>query len=230
MNVLLKGLVGSTAYGLDNESSDKDYLGIYAEPTIKFHGLDLPINKKATQITKNPDTAMHEVLKFVSLCLKSNPTCNELLWLPADCYVAVSALGEELCRIRKSFFSKKLVYNAYLGYGYQQFKDLENRGGTFGPDLANRTEKHARHLLRLCDQGVELWETGNVTVRVKDPARYIEFGKFIANSDPELALSSARTQLALAEMRMDDSKTWLPDVPDFELANDWLLRVRAFYL
>jgi hypothetical protein len=36
VNILLSGIVGSTAYGLANEHSDIDRLGVYAAPTEEF--------------------------------------------------------------------------------------------------------------------------------------------------------------------------------------------------
>ena len=38
-NVLLSGIVGSTAYGLDTKDSDVDRLGVFAAPTEKLLGL-----------------------------------------------------------------------------------------------------------------------------------------------------------------------------------------------
>jgi hypothetical protein len=152
-----------------------------------------------------------------------------LLWLPEDCYLSASVFGEELCQLRKNFFSRRLVKDAYLGYATQQFKDLERRGGSFGPDLKHRTAKHARHLLRLCDQGVQLWTEGRIEVRVKDPSRYIEFGEMVAESTPKIALDKARKELIKAECLIENSTTWLPDQPGTAIIEAWLKRVRKFY-
>ena len=56
--------------------------------------------------------------------------------------------------------------NAYLGYAQQQFQRLDRRGdGSFSSDTRKRTAKHARHLMRLCRQGYELYTTGRLDVR-----------------------------------------------------------------
>ena len=49
MHVLLSGVVGSTACGLAGPDSDVDRLGVYAAPTIEFHGLYPPLGKNATK-------------------------------------------------------------------------------------------------------------------------------------------------------------------------------------
>ena len=38
-HVILSGIVGSTAYGLNNEGSDVDRLGVFAVPTRALFGL-----------------------------------------------------------------------------------------------------------------------------------------------------------------------------------------------
>lgn len=226
MNILLKGIVGSTAYGLAGPESDQDFLGVFAAPTEEFHGLTLPVDKRATIVSKDPDTAMHEALKFVSLCLKCNPTVNELLWLPDNLYTHKTFHGAGLVDIRKAFFSRRLVRDAYLGYATQQFERMNRRpDGTFGPDLAKRTAKHSRHLLRLVDQGFQIWSTGHLDVRVKDPQKYFEFGERVVNE----GASAAKQALNHAEDKFAGYSTSLPELPDVEIVEDWLRSVRKFY-
>ena len=130
-HVLLSGIVGSTAYGLNGPDSDIiDRLGTYAAPTVQFHGLHPPVDKAASRVTTNPDVTMHEVGKFVKLCLGGNPTAMELLWLKG--YETLTPLGQDLIDIRTSFLSTKKVLDAYLGYATQQFRRLSERNdGSF---------------------------------------------------------------------------------------------------
>lgn len=78
MKVLLKGVVGSTAYGLNHEGSYVDYLGVFAAPNREILGLG---KVQESVNTKDPDTTMHEAKKFVQLCLNGNPSVSEVLWL-----------------------------------------------------------------------------------------------------------------------------------------------------
>ena len=62
--------------------------------------------------------------------------------------------------------------DAYLGYATQQFRKLIARGDeSRSGDLRGRTAKRARHLMRLVDQGLELYTTGTVVIRLSDPER-----------------------------------------------------------
>lgn len=46
--LLIEGIVGSVAYGLNTATSDVDYAGIYVEPTERLLGLHPPSRERAT--------------------------------------------------------------------------------------------------------------------------------------------------------------------------------------
>lgn len=223
---LLTGIVGSHAYGLAGPSSDIDTLAVAAAPTVAFHGLHLPTGKAASKVTNNPDVTTHEAGKYVSLCLAANPTVTELLWLPEDCYLERHPLGDELIAIRQTLLGAHHVRNAYLGYAHSQFKRLADRGTSFSSDTQARTEKHARHLLRLIDSGTQLYTTGHLDVRLDNPDRYREFGRTVA-ADPDRGVELARQALDAAEAAIALESSPLPQDPDPSAAEAWLQRVRA---
>lgn len=218
--VLLSGIVGSTAYGLAHAGSDIDRLGVYAEPAVAFHGLDLPIDRAATRVTHAPDSTLHEARKYCLLALGGNPTASELMWLPAEFYEVRTDLGDELIAIRDAFLSAPRVRDAYLGYASQQLGRLVNK------DLRAvepaKVAKHARHLARLAHQGRELYATGCLRIRLADPEWFRDFGDRVA-MDP----NSARELLAETEKFFDTARSPLPDTPDEGVVRRWLLGVRT---
>lgn len=218
MNILLQGVVGSTAYGLAGPHSDVDRLGLYAAPTRAFHGLRLPIDRAASVVVHDPgDLTLHEARKYCLLALSANPTAIELMWLPS--YEIATPLGLELVGIRSAFLCAPRVRDAFLGYAEQQLIRLTSKG------TDRRTPKHARHLLRLLHQGERLYATGELTVRLPDPQRYHDFGTAVA-ADPDLA----RVALDEARQRFSTIETALPDRPDEATVEAWLLRVRDVHL
>jgi hypothetical protein len=223
VNVLLKGVVGSTAYGLNHENSDVDYMGVFAAPTSEVLGLG---KVQESVVSKDPDTTLHEAKKFVTLCLNGNPSVSELLWL--DRYEYVDNLGDDLIGLRRSFLSAKKVRDSYLGYATSQFERLKNRGdGSFSADTRKRTEKHARHLVRLVEQGFHLYRSGELVVNLRsnaseiDPDWVFQVGSRIAD-DP----SRAEKYMRQAEVRFDSTKTAILGEPDVAAVERWLLRVR----
>jgi hypothetical protein len=146
MEILLAGIVGSTAYGLATPDSDIDRLGVFAAPTRSLLGLRTP---RESIVTTAPDRTLHEARKWCDLALGGNPTVMELVWLPDDLYETRTPFGDELIGIRSAFLSAKRVRDAYLGYATQQFRKLERRieevrkqptGVSYPPNTLSRHE------------------------------------------------------------------------------------------
>lgn len=187
--VVLRGVVGSTAYGLAREGSDVDELGVFAAPARHVAGLFWSSDKETVHRTgPEVDYTLHEVGKFIRLALRCNPTVTELLWL--ESYTVHTAGGELLIGARESLLSRDLVRDAYLGYARAQASRLRAFAGALnakeeeGEDPLTgawrRRAKHGRHMLRLLRQGRQLLEEGQLTVRVDDPEEYWAFDNYTA--------------------------------------------------
>lgn len=223
-DVLLEGVVGSVAYGLDHPDSDIDYAGIYIEPTARLLGLHPPSRERATRKGRgDADATYHELGKAMSLMLSCNPTASEILWLPE--YTHTSAFGEELVALRSCFLSEKRVRSSFFGYATSQFHRLLERG-RFQGSLETRREKHARHTMRLLWQGYELYTTGVLPIRVPDPDAVREFGRRTA-AEPDAA--NARALIDEYDRKFAAARTVLPAAPDEAPLEDLLLRVRRAY-
>jgi uncharacterized protein len=212
MNLLIRGVVGSTAYGLNHEGSDVDYLGLYAVDTQQLLGLDLPDLEKAVEY-KNPDTKYYEALHYCRLALKSNPSILELMWLNE--YDVMTSAGEALISIRVAFATQQYVKAAYLGYANQQYDKL------LKDKRFEKRAKNARHFMRLLRQGADLYRTGELQVRLDRPDVITDFGDLIADGH----LNIAKRAMEIAEETFAKPSA-LPETPNREAVNDWLLGVR----
>lgn len=213
-NIILEGITGSKAYGLDHADSDEDVKGVYVAPTADVLGL---FGIKETVDHTEPDWAYHELGKFLKLALRCNPTILELLWLEG--YTVRTKFGHMLVDNRHLFLSN-IVYKSYGGYAISQARKLNARGGTFGEGRNKRYSKHARHCFRLLYQGQELLETGKLTVRVT-PAmrkRLFEIG--------ELPVDELVSLFETEFTKFDQIKSVLPEQPDTGAINKLLLRIR----
>src|SRR3990167_7421171 len=121
-NIILEGITGSKAYGLDTETSDEDIKGIYVAPTQDILGI---FNVKETYDHVDPDFCYHEVGKFIQLAIKANPTIYELLFL--DGYLVLEKFGKILVDNRHLFLSNT-VRHSYGGYALSQAKELLETG------------------------------------------------------------------------------------------------------
>ncbi|HLL72970.1 MAG TPA: nucleotidyltransferase domain-containing protein, partial [Pyrinomonadaceae bacterium] len=154
--VIYRCIVGSRAYGLDDDNSDTDRRGIYLPPAElqwSLYGVPEQLEHKETE------ECYWELQKFLVLALKANPNVLECLYTPL--VEDATPLAEELLSLRAIFLSR-LVYQTYNGYVMSQFKKLEQ-------DLRAKGAikwKHAMHLIRLLLSGVTTLREGYVPVRV----------------------------------------------------------------
>lgn len=200
MGVLLRGVVGSTAFGLARPGSDIDRLGIFAYPIRLLHTVD---GKRWDEsvVKKDPDSTMHEVGKYVRLALKCNPTIVDLLYLTE--YEVLTSTGQELIGLRRDFLSEKYVRSAYSGYALGQISRIQQEWRN--EQRQARIAKHARHCFRLLEQAEQLLTTGELTVRVPDPEVYWAFDSMSVESIEELFREKAA--------RVNNLDTVLPERP-----------------
>ena len=212
-HVIYRCVVGSRAYGLDDDQSDTDRRGVYLPPADRHRSL-YGVPKQL----ENPDTeeTYWEIQKFLVLALKGNPNVLECLYTPLVEHV--SPLAQEMLDMRASFLSRT-VYQTYNGYVLSQFKklqaDLRNRGGV--------KWKHVMHLIRLLLAGITVLEDGVVPVDVgphRDRLLAIKRGE-----EPFDEVEAWRLHL---HKRFDAAavNTKLPERPDYERANALLILAR----
>lgn len=223
-NIILEGITGSVAYGLNTETSDIDIKGVYVLPTRKV--LEIGFDPKHTTIDNvDPDWVYHEVGKFMKLVINGNPTVTELLYLNE--YTKMTPIGQMLVDNRDAFLSTKAVTNAYSGYAFSQAKKLNNRTeqGLNGYDssLKNRFAKHTRHCFRLLMQARQLLETGTLNVKVTPEEREYLFAMGEKTADEVVA------EFMRQDTEMKNVKSILPDEPDYERLNSLLYEIRIKY-
>lgn len=210
--VIYRCVVGSTAYGLSQEGSDVDRRGFYLPPAdIAWSLAGVP-----EQLETGKEEVYWEIQKFVRLALKANPNVLECFCSPL--VETCTSLAQELIDLRNVFLSQ-YVHRTYNAHVLSQFKKLEQ-------DLRNHGQvrwKHVMHLIRLLLSGVLVLRHGFVPLRVdeyRDKLLAIRKGD-VPWRDVE------RWRLAL-HRELDDAlkSTPLPEHPDYDRANKFLIRAR----
>lgn len=214
-HVVYRCIIGSRAYGLDDAESDTDRRGIYVPPSNlhwSLYGVPDQLEYDATE------EVYWEIQKFLVLALKANPNVLECLFTPV---VELAApIAEELLSMRETFVTK-LIYQTFNGYVLSQFKRMQAHMRNHG----NVKWKHVMHLIRLLLSGTRALQEGIVPVRVEE------------DRDALLAIKRG-------EMSWEDVDAWrrdlhrkfdqafehstLPDRPDHERVNQYLIRVRQW--
>ena len=211
--VIYRCVVGSRAFGLAGDDSDTDRRGIYLPPADlqwSLYGAPEQLENEATQ------ECYWELRKFLILALKANPNILECLYTPL--VETATPIAQELLAMRELFLSK-LVYQTYNGYVMSQFKKLEQ-------DLRSTGAikwKHAMHLIRLLISGVTVMKEGVVPVDVAEHRDLL-----LAIKRGELAWDEVNRLRLDLHKRFDEAftNTKLPERPDYERANDFLINAR----
>ena len=210
--VLYRCIVGSRAYGLAREESDVDRRGFYlppADPQWSLAGVP-------EQLESDDEQVYWEIEKFIRLALKANPNVLECLYSPL--VESCAPLAQELLAMRTIILSK-YVHRTYNAYVLSQFKKLEQ-------DLRNQGAvrwKHVMHLIRLLLSGITVLREGLVPLAVDEHR-----GRLLAIRAGEVEWSEVeRWRLQLhreLDAALEGSR--LPDHPDYERANRFLIHAR----
>ncbi len=213
--IIYSAAVGSRAFGLATADSDEDIRGIYLPPAAMTWSLQKP-PEQWESVSDGRDEVYWELEKFLVLALKANPNVLETLWSPI--VLVVRALGSELRAMRTAFLSKH-IYKTYSGYVLSQFRRTRNH---FQKTGAFKT-KHAMHLVRLLLSGLHALDTGEIRVDVhehREELLSIKAGRLSFDQIHARALQLDR------EFQAAYTRTRLPERPDYERANAFLLRAR----
>lgn len=211
--VIFRCVIGSRAYGLDDENSDIDRRGIYLPPADlhwSLYGVPNQLENDATQ------EVYWELQKFIVLALKANPNVLECFYTPI--VETATPLAQEMLDMKEVFLSK-LVFQTYSGYVASQFKKMQT-------DIRNQGQvkwKHVMHLIRLLLSGINVLKEGFVTVTVGE---YRD--RLLAIKSGETAWDEVEAwRLGLhKEFNAAFEHTALPERPDYVRVNEFLVKAR----
>jgi uncharacterized protein len=232
---LLRATVGSTVHGLHHGGQDdRDEMAVFVEPPEYLIGLaraqamrgglygfeHFVDRTKPEGVRSGPgdlDLVAYSLRKYVRLALKGHPTILLLLFVPDEHVLVRTGLGEELQALRPALLSRR-AGRGYLGYLSGQRERLL---GSRGQRNVNRPElveahgydtKYAMHAARLGHQGLELLETGWLTLPMPEPER----SRVMAIRTGELSFDEAIAEIDDVERRLAAAleRTSLREEPD----------------
>jgi uncharacterized protein len=243
---ILRATVGSTVHGLHHGGQDdRDEMAVFIEPPEYVLGLRLarkpgvrnPFRFEHWVERTQPegarsgpgdlDLVAYNLRKYVRLALKGHPTILLLLFVPDELVQIKTELGEELRMLRPALLSRR-AGRGYLGYLRGQKERLL---GTRGQKRVNRPElveahgfdtKYAMHAARLGYQGLELLESGRLTLPMPEPER----SRVMAIRTGDRTFEDAIAEIDDLEDRLARAleRTRLPAEPDRAAVDDFLVR------
>jgi predicted nucleotidyltransferase len=239
-NTILRVLTGSQAYGTsveDGKPSDRDEKGVCIEPLevfMGFNGFEQFEYRSAEERTGikdakseagDLDLVIYSLRKFLRLALKGNPQIVEMFFLKT--YLRCDANGMKLQELAPYIVSRSCG-NAYLGYMNAQLQRLLGERGQKGvnrPELVEKygyDTKYAMHIVRLGLQGVELLQTGHLSLPLPDEQSRLLRGIRQGELSLQEVLEKSKTlEETLKELVRGASP--LQDQPDRAYVEDWMI-------
>ena len=146
-NIILLGLGGSYAYGLENPNSDVDIRGIALNSKE-----EVLLGQDFDNVRNNVlDVEIKSLKKYVYLLTKADPGTCELLGLRNEHYLYMSPIGKELYENRHLFISK-LCIHTFTQYSRSQIRRMQNKSAN-----ASDQEQKEKHILQSIE-AVNQWE------------------------------------------------------------------------
>lgn len=230
-STILRVQVGSGVHGTAIQGQDdRDEMGICVEPPEYVIGLErfeqYIFRTQPEGHRSGPgdlDLIVYSLRKWVRLALQGNPTVLLPLFVPENEIVEIDDLGREL-RAKPEIVLSRQAGMRFIGYlRSQRAGMLGLKRHTNRPELIEKygfDAKYAMHMVRLGVQGVELLETGKITLPIPEPwltwLRDLRQGKHTKQE----ALAAANELEAELEKLITSSP--LPERPDRDRANAWL--------
>ncbi|TVT35196.1 nucleotidyltransferase [Amycolatopsis rhizosphaerae] len=234
-HTVLRTQVGSGVHGTAIAGSDdRDEMGLCVEPPEYVVGLrrfEQYIYRSAAERTGNAnepsgpddlDLVVYSLRKWMRLAAKGNPTILIPLFTPDSEVVSITEIGAEL-RANPEMVVSREAGHRFIGYLRSQRARMQRGTNAGRPHLVERygfDTKFAGHMVRLGVQGVELLETGRITLPMPEPwltwIRDLRQGR---HSERE-ALDAAG-DLEARLLRLVDTSD-LPKTPDEDRLNRWL--------
>lgn len=131
-NIILLGLGGSHAYGVEVPTSDTDVRGVATRSKR-----EILTNYDWEQVTnESTDTTIYSFDKMIKLLTACNPNVIEQLGLKPEHYLKITPIGQMLLDNKELFLSKQALYS-FGGYAKAQLNRLINKSGRAKEEVTN---------------------------------------------------------------------------------------------
>lgn len=234
----LRGVVGSTVYGLQvTGTDDLDLMGICIEPPEASLSMGQPFEQHVfrTQPQNEPsgpgdvDLTVYSLRKWLRLASKGNPSILNLLFVPPEFRYLDTPLADQLRELTPLIVSRQAAWR-YRGYLRSQRERLVGERGQKRTGYARRLKylsedgwdtKYGMHMIRLGVQGIELMTTGKIELPMSEPNR-LAIGAVRAGN---VTIDEVVAWAEVLEHELETLGTTanLPERPDNEHLNAWLV-------
>ncbi len=154
-NVRFEGVQGSVAYGAATDDSDYDMVGwcvppkdmVFPHQAGHIEGFGRQKQKficyqqhHVVDGTRVYDINIYNIVHYFHLCMENNPNMILSLFLPAECIMHTSIIGN-MVREKRHIFLHKGCWHRFKGYAYSQLAKMETKSPLAGSKRASIVEE-----------------------------------------------------------------------------------------
>lgn len=178
-------IMGSEAYGVSQDQSDRDIYGWCIPPRgVVFPHTAGEIPEFGTQIQRfnqwqqhhveqggySHDLSIYSVIRYFQLCLENNPNMLDSLFVPQRCILFITPVAQLVREARRDFLHRG-AWHKFKGYAFSQMKKIRDESSNtrtgkrkelvekFGYDV-----KFAYHVVRLMDEVQQILVEGDINL------------------------------------------------------------------
>lgn len=186
-NTMYETVMGSVAYGVSDDLSDRDTLGFCIPPKeVVFPHLAGEIQGFGRQIQRfkgyqkhhvlHPDEQVeydlniYSIIQYFHLCMENNPNMIDSMYTPRECVMHCTAVGN-MVRDSRDLFLHKGAWHRFKGYAYSQLHKMRSKvvePGSKRDKIRKRygyDVKFAYHTVRLLYEAEMILTEGTIDLR-----------------------------------------------------------------
>lgn len=201
-NVAYLTIMGSAAYGVNNDDSDQDLYGFCIPPKgiifphtegiiqgfgdqgPKFESWSEHHRRHPDDPKREYDFAIYNIVKYFSLILENNPNMIDSLFTPANCVITATPVGQHVRDNRRQFLHKG-AWHKFKGYAFSQMGKIKGKVNSTNPKRAATIAefgydvKFAYHIVRLMNEVEQIMIEGDLDLmRSREQLKSIRRGEW----------------------------------------------------
>lgn len=232
-SVMYLTIMGSEAYGVSSNDSDRDVYGFCVPPReVVFPHLTgeiLGFGKQVKRFSqwqehhihyqdddagkgRDYDLTVYSIVKYFQLCMDNNPNMIDSLFTPPRCHLTITQVGQMVYENRRLFLHKG-CWHKFKGYAYAQLHKMDNKNPVgkrkelveeFGYDV-----KFAYHLVRLLLEVEQILAEGDLDLeRPREQLKAIRRGEW---TEGQIRGFFHQKETELEKLYNDSTLPWTAD-------------------
>jgi uncharacterized protein len=162
------------------------------------------------------DFTIYNIVKYFHLCMDCNPNMVDSLFVPQNCILHITAVGNLVRENRKLFLSKK-AWHTFKGYAFSQTHKMATKNPEAGSKRKKLREKFgfdvkfAYHVVRLLSEVEQILGEGDLDLQEKGRREHMKAIRRGEVPEQEIRQWASAKEQQLEKLYHDSTLQYSPD-------------------